>query len=40
MITHIHVAENDIYLLSIYDKSEKESLNEGELDQLLSEIIP
>lgn len=40
IITHIHVAEDDIYLLSIYDKSEKDNLNEGELDGLLSEINP
>ena len=40
VITYVHVTEEDIYLLSIYDKSEKENLDNGELDELLSEIEP
>ena len=40
VITHIHIAGEIIYLLSIYDKSERDNLDEGELDELLSEIDP
>ncbi|MCU0471508.1 MAG: type II toxin-antitoxin system RelE/ParE family toxin [Arcicella sp.] len=38
VITHVHVVAEDIFLLSIYDKSEKENLDENELDELLQEI--
>lgn len=38
VITHVHIVGETIYLLSIYDKSEKESLNEKEIDALLDEI--
>lgn len=38
VITHIHIVGETIYLLSIYDKSEKDNLEDGEIDQLLSEI--
>lgn len=38
VITHVHVVDEIIFLLSIYDKSEKENLNENELDELLEEI--
>lgn len=38
VITHVHIIGETIYLLSIYDKSEKENLNEGEIDELLKEI--
>ena len=38
MITNVHVSGETIYLLSIYDKSEKDSLNEGELSELLDEL--
>lgn len=38
VITHVHIVGETIYLLSIYDKSEKENLNEGEIDELLKEI--
>lgn len=38
MITHIVIAEEIVYLLSIYDKSEKADLTSNELKQLLQEI--
>ena len=38
VITNIFVNGKIIYLLSIYDKSEKENLSEKELQNLLSEI--
>jgi mRNA-degrading endonuclease RelE of RelBE toxin-antitoxin system len=39
IITHIVVADQFVYLLSIYDKSEKTDLTDGELKQLLKGII-
>lgn len=39
VITHIVVSGQTVYLLSIYDKSEKTDLLPGELKQLLAEII-
>ena len=39
IITHIVVSNQNVYLLSIYDKSEKTDLAAGELQQLLKEII-
>ena len=38
VITHVHIIDEVIFLLSIYDKSEKENLIENELDKLLEEI--
>jgi mRNA-degrading endonuclease RelE of RelBE toxin-antitoxin system len=38
IITNIVVADATVYLLSIYDKSEKENLSNKELDQLLKSI--
>lgn len=38
LITHVHIAGETVFLLSIYDKSEKANLEEGELDELLNEI--
>ena len=38
MITHIQIVDEDIFLLSIFDKSEKENLEDNELDELLKEI--
>jgi len=35
IITHVKVLEEKVYLLSIYDKSEQESLTEKELKSLL-----
>lgn len=38
LITHLVVKDELVYLLSIYDKSEKADLNTGELDALLKFI--
>lgn len=38
IITHVQITGETVYLLSIYDKSDKSTLDEGELDALLSEI--
>jgi len=38
VITHVKIVEDTVYLLSIYDKSEKEDLNQGELDSFLEFI--
>ncbi len=38
VITYVYVDAETVYLLSIYDKSEKENLAEGELEALLSEL--
>jgi mRNA-degrading endonuclease RelE of RelBE toxin-antitoxin system len=38
VVTHVHIVDEVIFLLLIYDKSEKENLNENELDELLEEI--
>jgi len=38
IITNFVVADSTVYLLSIYDKSEKESLTDKELDELLKHI--
>ncbi len=38
IITNIVVTDATVYLLSIYDKSEKENLSDKELDQLLKSI--
>ena len=38
IITNFVIADNTVYLLSIYDKSEKDSINEKELDELLEQI--
>ena len=35
VITCVKVVEQDVYLLSIYDKSNKENITDGELDYLL-----
>ncbi len=40
VITHVHVAGNMVFLLTIYDKSEKDDLSPNELDQLLALIRP
>lgn len=39
VITYLQIIDETIYLLTIYDKSEKENLNEGEIDALLDEIL-
>lgn len=38
IITNFVVTDNTVYLLSIYDKSEKENLTEKELEALLNSI--
>lgn len=38
LITNICVIENEIYLLSIYDKSAKETITEKELIELLKSL--
>jgi len=38
IITNIVVSENNVYMLSIYDKSEKENLSDKELKELLKNI--
>ncbi len=38
IITHFIVTDSTVYLLSIFDKSEKENLTDKELKELLSSI--
>ncbi len=38
VITYVHIVGETVFLLAIYDKSEKADLDEGELDELLSGI--
>ena len=38
IITNIVITEHTVYLLSIYDKSEKENLTDKELSELLKDI--
>ena len=38
LITNFVIADETVYLLSIYDKSEKENLSNKELDELLEEV--
>ncbi len=38
IITYVYITRQTVYLLSIYDKSDKESISEKELKQLLSFI--
>jgi len=38
VITNIVVTKSAVYLLSIYDKSDKENLTDKELDELLKDI--
>ncbi len=38
VITNIVIAQNIVYLLSIYDKSEKENISDIELDKRLKNI--
>lgn len=39
VITHFYIAENTVFLLSIYDKSETASISDKELQELL-QFIP
>ena len=36
VITHLHIVETTVILLTIYDKAEKEDLNPSELYKLLA----
>lgn len=38
LITNFVIANETVYLLSIYDKSEKESLTDKELNELLAQV--
>jgi mRNA-degrading endonuclease RelE of RelBE toxin-antitoxin system len=38
IIAHIVITDATVYLLSIYDKSEKENLTDKELEELLKDI--
>jgi len=38
VITNLHIAEETVFLLSIYDKSEQADISDKELLQLLKEI--
>ena len=38
IITFVTISENTIYLLSIYDKSEQENINDKELVSLLEKV--
>ena len=38
VITHVYLSNETIYLLSIYDKSELESITDKEIKDLLSQI--
>jgi len=39
VITHVYVSGKTVYLLSIYDKSEKETLSDNELIELIKTIL-
>jgi len=38
LITHIVVSKETVYLLTIYDKSDKENISDKELEELLQYI--
>jgi hypothetical protein len=38
VITHLHVTDTTIFLLSIYDKSEQDSITDKELSELIMDI--
>jgi mRNA-degrading endonuclease RelE of RelBE toxin-antitoxin system len=38
LITNIVIADETVYLLSIYDKSDKENLTDKEIDELLEQV--
>ena len=38
IITYVTISKNNIYLLSIYDKSEQENINDKELLSLLEKV--
>jgi mRNA-degrading endonuclease RelE of RelBE toxin-antitoxin system len=38
LITYVYVTGTTVFLLSIYDKSEKSTISEGELKELLKQV--
>ena len=38
VITHLHVAGNTVFLLSIYDKADQENISDAELKKLLKTV--
>ncbi|WP_020528134.1 type II toxin-antitoxin system RelE/ParE family toxin [Flexithrix dorotheae] len=38
VITHIYISEETVFLIAIYDKSEKESISDKEIKEILKEI--
>lgn len=38
IITHLHIIGETIYLLSIYDKSERDNITDNELESLLKNL--
>lgn len=38
VITYVHVSQKDVYLLTVYDKSDRDNLDNGELEELLEAI--
>ncbi len=38
VITYVHISQEDVYLLTVYDKSDRENLEKGELEELLEAI--
>jgi hypothetical protein len=38
IITFVKITETTVYLLSIYDKSDKETIKDSELKELLNQI--
>jgi mRNA-degrading endonuclease RelE of RelBE toxin-antitoxin system len=38
LITHVHIEGETIYLLSIYDKSEKENISDKEIQKILKDL--
>lgn len=38
VITHIHIADNKIYLLTIYDKSEQKNITDQDILKLIGNI--
>jgi hypothetical protein len=38
MITHVYVAQNTVYLLSIYDKGEADTITDKQINDLLKNI--
>lgn len=38
VITYVHVSQSTVYLLSIYDKADQESMADNEIRELLTQI--